>query len=472
MVSTLPKLAILVFLFGLALSNAVVHKFATQPHRLSEKAALVRLAQRDRHVKAITDSHRFHFNPRHQPLLAAAEQAARAASNTSLPLDTFVTPYSFYALGANVTVGTPPQTLYVELDLFWSSDLTVIGSNADLSSVYDDTPAKHTFNASMSSTFVNQSESFSSGSLGDGGIGKDVLGVGSLSKSVVVDVLDEIYWSLSIEPIDGVLGLFPSDRSNSSNSSVSSQNLVTQLVGDLKLPVVTLWTHEATEAHGGGQLTLGALDEEHCQSNWAYGRQIGYYDYAMNATIVKGVTSRGIVVGIVRNVDVHIRDDLSEIYATGNVFNLFANATNAVWNSTIWAYVTSCDLSQLGIVQFDIGNRTKSQLVTLTPVDFVQYWAEYDKCVLKIHNYGYYFSTDFLLLGRQFLNNHCISYNVKTNEVGLVGTKEAKSFVVIEQPTSSPGLASNGTSNSTSNWNDTSNSNNTQSSNIRPYKLE
>uniref|UniRef100_A0A915D0Q1 Peptidase A1 domain-containing protein n=1 Tax=Ditylenchus dipsaci TaxID=166011 RepID=A0A915D0Q1_9BILA len=265
---------------------------------------------------------------------------------------------------ANISVGTPAQTFIVEVDYFWFGSLILIDSKANQSSVRPDIPTKNSYNSSQSSSFTAANLNFTSW-LGNGYVANDILALGENLKSKVdFGLLNTAgYLFLIILWMD----YFWLHRA------------LIHLV--LDEPVITIWTNNNLSGNGSSVGTLGALDSEHCESNWAFIPQLGR--------------------------------------------PWLVNATNAVYDSNSGYYKVDCDTSKAAKIVFNIGgegNTTSSankQLV-ISAANYVLYSESYDFCYLAAYFSKY---TSVLEMNIQFLNNHCLAYNIKDKTIGLADSK-------------------------------------------------
>uniref|UniRef100_A0A915DQT6 Uncharacterized protein n=1 Tax=Ditylenchus dipsaci TaxID=166011 RepID=A0A915DQT6_9BILA len=136
---------------------------------------------------------------------------------------------------ANISFGTPrkfPQTFIVATDFFSLGYLILIDWKADLDNVSHFLPDKNTFNSSNSSTFTGRNVNFTS----------------DFAPSIV--------------------------RGPSNLPSV-----LNQIVGVLDAPVITIWNNNTNFGNGSSAATIGAIDTEHCKSNWIFVPQVYKEDH-------------------------------------------------------------------------------------------------------------------------------------------------------------------------------------------------
>uniref|UniRef100_A0A915CNF4 Peptidase A1 domain-containing protein n=1 Tax=Ditylenchus dipsaci TaxID=166011 RepID=A0A915CNF4_9BILA len=189
---------------------------------------------------------------------------------------------------ANISVGTPAQTFLVYVDFFGYGSLILIdskgNSNTDSSESGKDSAVKNTFNTSDSSTFTDPNYNFTSW-FGDGHVANDTLALsGTLKSKVEFGLLDSKEYFLSRYSYDGYLGLAPPSITQSVSSDLTS--VLDQLADVLDEPVITIWTNNTRYGNGSSVVTIGAIDSEHCESNWIHTPQNSkkYYPYTFHVS--------------------------------------------------------------------------------------------------------------------------------------------------------------------------------------------
>uniref|UniRef100_A0A915DNE2 Peptidase A1 domain-containing protein n=1 Tax=Ditylenchus dipsaci TaxID=166011 RepID=A0A915DNE2_9BILA len=276
-------------------------------------------------------------------------------------------------------------------DSFWSCQIFLSERLLKISfSVSDDIPAKNTFNSSQSSTLTDLNLNFTSW-YGNGFVANDILALGDTLKSKVDFGL-----------LDSPIGWF------------------------LDEPVITIWTNNSADGNGSSVGTLGAVDTEHCQSNWIYVPQDSnkYYPYSFHVSSVE-LTLNGTKQQLGLNKTMVVDQYVDSMYLPASLKPWFVNATNAIYDSNSGYYKVDCDISKAAKLVFNIGgkgNTTSSankQLV-ISAADYVAYSESSDICYLAT-----YFSKHLSVLEMniQFSNNHCIAYNIKDNTIGIADSK-------------------------------------------------
>uniref|UniRef100_A0A915DQ51 Peptidase A1 domain-containing protein n=1 Tax=Ditylenchus dipsaci TaxID=166011 RepID=A0A915DQ51_9BILA len=363
-----------------------------------------------------------HFHTRHQAQLKhrIGADAYHAKSQGIIKTENVY----FFAL-ANISVGTPAQTFAVETDFFALGSFILIDSKANLSSVDKNIPPKNTFSSSDSSTFTDLNENFTSW-LGNGHVANDILALSdTLQSKVDFGVLDTLGYALASSPIDGLLGLAPSIyNSVSSNLPV----VLNQLAGVLDEPVITIWTSNTGFGNGSSVGTLGAIDTEHCESNWIYVPQISsaYDPYSFHVSSVE-MTLNGNKQTLSLDKKIIVEPYSTNMYLPESLRPWLVNSTNAVYDSDGGYYKVDCDISKATKLVFNIGgqgNTTSSankQLV-MSVADYVAYSKSYEVCYLAAHFSDY---TDQLEINVQFMDNHCLAYNMKDKTIGIADSKTA-----------------------------------------------
>lgn len=395
------------FLLGLAVANAVVHKLRTQHH-------------------AITGHHaRKHFlgrtTFRHQELYR--RRVGHQATVGKVPL-THVT----YLITGSITVGTPPQSFNVEVDAFYDNELLLIDAGADLSNVDTRIPAKATYNANASSTYVPVSGNISSWGM-KAHKAKDVLNVDTLSTTLKFVVADKLPYFLNYYAIDGVLGFGPSKKSWFNVSVVADE-----VVSQLDKPLVSVYVNQNSAGNGTGQVTLGAEDGDNCQSNWVYVPNTKYWEkqgYAYTVHVSSAdvtISGQATTVNLDSNVTFAAWPAFDVPYSAQTVF---VNGTGATYNETYGVYTIDCDTSKAPSITLNIGgsgNSTDntSQKLVLTGADYIRYYRSGDFCYLGVN---FYRGLGMWYLGSQVLNNHCIGFNYNERTVGFADSKTPKTDV-------------------------------------------
>jgi hypothetical protein len=110
-------------------------------------------------------------------------------------------------------------------------------------------------------------------------------------------------------------------------------------------------------------------------------------------------------------------DSFSWMIVSYQVEELFVKASGAVFNNII-GYYTVSDMSTATNVNISLAD---GNVLTLKPQDYI---VTYDG-VNYLFVYGYYneddtnFSDFPINIGQQWLNNHCISYNINMNTLSI-----------------------------------------------------
>ncbi|KAI1692724.1 eukaryotic aspartyl protease domain-containing protein [Ditylenchus destructor] len=359
------------------------------------------------------------------------------AAATSLQLNT--TNYGihyYYMYFANITIGTPAQTLTVEIDPWYDQELCVLGTGVDEKSLNtDELPPKKVYDKSQSSSYVDIGKNFSMAACGRGQNGTDVVNVGEVSTAVTFGIAQNASSYLKLLPSDGILGINPMPPFN------NSQNAISQLLSGLDSPVMTWWQNETYWGFNAtlpvAQLTLGAEDIDHCKSSYVYVPRvtnIKSYDrfypvHLTTAVISEGTPEDQIDTRFEINATLNMRHNQYRIYSPRSFFYALTNATNAVYNSTVWEYVVDCDLSKHKDIVLNIGgsgfteDETSRQIV-LSPAEYIYYWSYYRVCYLSAFVSGG--ENGVVELPQKFLNNHCLAYNAKEDMIGFSEVKQKK----------------------------------------------
>ncbi|KAI1716976.1 eukaryotic aspartyl protease domain-containing protein [Ditylenchus destructor] len=434
----------------LALIQAIVHQIPTTKRRLSKEASKDHLQRaRDIVAKTLPSFALRDLGSKHvkHPKAIKRGHNLRKAWTETVDLNDD-SDYYYSTLVGNISVGTPPQNLCVNFDLFYSSDLLVVGSDATLGFWEDQPDPENSYNSSASSTYSDAGTNFTMNWVGSGHVGQDNLIIGSSQATVSFGVFDD----MSYEPtLAGVVGLanFNSSLGN------TTKNLISQLANELDQPIITIAPSNTPNVTN--HLTLGALDTEHCQSNYAIGNTLSKGTYSLNATSAVAINSNGSVVqSITGTVSLYTGVWFRGLFVSSKILELLMNATNAKWSNSLWDYVVDCDTN--ATVALSVGENQ----VVITPFDYLSSYG--DHCALNAYELFYIDYTDYdsdenddnaevIYVGEQFLENHCLAYNVETDEVGIASSK-VEPLVVnpTEQPengTASPPSNSTSSSNST-----------------------
>ncbi|KAI1699333.1 eukaryotic aspartyl protease domain-containing protein [Ditylenchus destructor] len=333
------------------------------------------------------------------------------AAATSLQLNT--TNYGihyYYMYFANITIGTPAQTLTVEIDP-WSLNT-------------DELPPKKVYDKSQSSSYVDIGKNFSTAACGRGQKGTDVVNVGEVSTAVTFGIAQNASSYLKLLPSDGILGINRMPPFN------NSKNAISQLLSGLDSPVVTWWQNETYWGFNAtlpvAQLTLGAEDIDHCKSSYVYVPRvtnIKTYDrfypvHLTTAVISEGTPEDQIETRFEINATLNMRHNQYRIYSPRSFFYALTNATNAVYNSTVWEYVVDCDLSKHKDIVLNIGGSGFTEDGTSRQISY------YRVCYLSAFVSGE--ENRVVELPQKFLNNHCLAYNAKEDMIGFSEVKQKK----------------------------------------------
>ncbi|KAI1706996.1 eukaryotic aspartyl protease domain-containing protein [Ditylenchus destructor] len=269
-----------------------------------------------------------------------------------------------------------------------------------------------------------------------GYIGSDVANIGGISiTDFKFGLVTNLNWQYTSEPVDGTLGISPHDSYNGITSAL------TQIAEQLDTPVVSLWNSGNDFSNGTGQLTLGALDNDHCQSDsWFFvprpSSQSSMFRFGAHIPMVTSLSSTNDqLLTEYPNATLTVYPVIYGIHVPKPVFYLFSNATNATYKPDWKLWAVDCDLSKARDVTFyvgGLGNRTsgeeKAKLVVV-PEDYIGYKAIHKTCFLRVSGYdppeGYPYSKgyDEIIFGQWFMSRYCIAYNVQTNEAGFSKVK-------------------------------------------------
>uniref|UniRef100_A0A915CN39 Peptidase A1 domain-containing protein n=1 Tax=Ditylenchus dipsaci TaxID=166011 RepID=A0A915CN39_9BILA len=248
----------------------------------------------------------------------------------------------------------------------------------------------------------------------------DIVNINGLSTNMTFGILSTVeYWLFGIQ------------------LSVP-QNKITiaaeQIVRKLDKPVITVFMNGTQFGNGTAKLTFGSEKSIYCEDNSGYVPLLNTDDpysycfefYASTAAI----TVENVKVSVEINSSVHLNPHTEYVYCDPAFQNILINATKAVYNSTTYNYQVDCAAMKDYQVILNIGKRgdttseTTKQLV-LTGADYIKYDQSYNTCYLATDVSPY--PTDVLILGTNFFNNHCFTYNVNEKTIAFSKAKQADS---------------------------------------------
>jgi len=377
-------------------------------------------------------------NPNQLNISPTNENAHRSLKMHSLQRgsEKFTINQNGYGWIVNISLGARAQSFVTCIDLFWESDLSVISSNADLSSVAEYLPDKHLYDPKDSLSFTRANKTFSRYRTGSGHLASDFIEVkgNDLNKRLKQDdnavnltfaLIDDIGYVFQYEEIDAYLGLAPLTSEN------NSTNVLTQILKYLNRPVATVWSNY-TQRNDEGQLkiTLGDTDIENCMSNWMYTPVIST-NYYFGAHVKRAeVTVRGIRYVATVNGTLTFYPYYSNMFVPQNVLYLFTNASRAqhIYNETSSYYTVDCNnIHKFADVTLHIGSGRYSTELVLTPYDYVYRvdFGNVSRCFLAVYGYKNDTNRD-IEIGAQFLNNHCMAHDVRNKLIGFADARASR----------------------------------------------
>ncbi|KAI1700077.1 eukaryotic aspartyl protease domain-containing protein [Ditylenchus destructor] len=411
------------------IAYGLVHKIPTQSLKLSPEIAKQRLVK-----KYANNPQMLKFLSRSASLEVA--DGSTDKKNQTLPLSQSTGAWETVEV-ANISVGTPPKWFVVEVDWFYDQNMELIDSNATLTSK---NVAIRLFNTSTSSTYSPVAGSYySSLSSSRGHRGQDIVNANGKDLTVTLGVLDYAYaYYFTGNGVDGFLGLSPGEQTYSNNANLTT--VVKQIANQLDSPVVSVWSESSRDGDGSGQITLGALDTDHCESNWMFMPRTdpnSYYSgYTVHLATVEGTWPNGTHQTYKANLDVSIVPDQTGIVVDAEWVSLFRNISNAVWDKEVQQYVVDCDTTKLGNATFRIGGHgygqnSKTYNLTITGADYTTYYEYYDVCYLLIGTGVRSNNRNSMpvILGHNFARNRCLAYNMKDNKIATPWLFHRKSKV-------------------------------------------
>jgi len=202
-----------------------------------------------------------------------------------------------------------------------------------------------------------------------------------------------------------------------------------QIVDSLDQPVISIYSNrflkESICLERANIVTIGALDTENCQSNWIYVPRVSnrHFSYAFHLSSVE-LTVNGEKKTVGLNATMTLDPFSTFIYLPKALEPYLVNATNAVYNSTIGYKVVDCDTSKAAKLVFNVGGQgnlttSANKQLVISAADYISYSEYYQSCYLS----ATFYKTRFVEMGAQFLDNHCIGYNIKDNTVGFADSK-------------------------------------------------
>jgi hypothetical protein len=366
------------------------------------------------------------YHPLNQMAAHKTRHASRPGETTAVPLLDY---YQWMLLG-NITIGSPAQTFLVAFDI-WDSDLSVIDVNAVSNATWTSNATYYLSQKNLFNTTASLTAQLSNGNMtndwGDNGaIVNDNINIGGLSLNANIGDLTTLKSFLMWYRFDGLLGLSPKPSNNTGLT-----NLLKQLSGSLAMPVLTMhvnrssdynWRHGRFANTTDAEIVLGTNSLPQCDNNnWApiqlNPQSVDQYaPFIINATSISskmpGCNSFSKL-----NQPVWFVDYFYPMIVSYQVEELFVQASGAVFDQDS-AWYTVGDVSNATAVNITLND---GSVLTLNPQDYI---VAYDN-VNYLYVYGYYnedddsFSDYPIFIGQQWLNNHCISYNVNVNTLSI-----------------------------------------------------
>jgi hypothetical protein len=365
------------------------------------------------------------YHPLNQMAAWKSRHASRPGETSAVPLLDY---YQWFLVG-NISIGSPPQTFAVVFDI-WDSDLSVIDVNANVtwssnSSYY--LSRKNLFNTTASLTATLSNSNMTNDWNDQGVIVNDNINIGGLSLNADLGDLTTLNSWLPWYRVDGLLGLSPKPSNNT-----GLVNLLKQLSGSLAMPVLTMHVNRTTNYDwwtGGryandtdAEIVLGTNNLPQCDNNKWTPIQLNtpsleqYAPFVVNATAIAS-SKPGCNAQVKLNQPVWFVDWFSVMVVSYQVEELFVQASNAQFNSSSGWY-TVPDMSNATSVNISLAD---GSMITLNPRNYIVPY----KGINYLYVYGWYneddtnFSDYPIYIGQQWLNDHCISYNVNVNTLSV-----------------------------------------------------
>jgi hypothetical protein len=328
-----------------------------------------------------------------------------------------------YVVVGNITAGTPPQQFSVAFD-FFQEDLYLIALGADgaSSESSSDEVGKNQYDSSASSTYQKENGSFSAdGGYATGYLASDLFNLGGLSVNLTFGVADSIDDWIDELPIDGVIGI------SSQNSDNNIPNVLNQLAPQMTDPIFVMHTSRAKNGalNNDSFIAFGSENIPQCQQGWTHVTNITFKRDGIYGPQISSVNIEGNTTSVATNSSLVIYTDSGFVdkYVSYQVMDLLVQASGAIYNETISQYLVPCD--KIAQAKNVVLHLTSGETITLIPSDFV-YMDKYDVhdetvCVFDVQGgYEKYFELDM-----RFFNTRCVSYNSKTQQLGLAAVVSA-----------------------------------------------
>jgi hypothetical protein len=373
-------------------------------------------------------------------------KATNSGASGNVPMENY---YDYMLIG-EISVGTPAQTVRVNINPCYRFLQIVADCASNIPSVNVELPKKSpssdssdftwgsgsssaatcdnydklTYNALKSSTATMlKSSSYPAGTLVN-----DMVHVSDLNLNLTLVDSNSVDLGMTFDylPIDGFLGI----SSTTPGDDQSDLVVLNQLMGQLDQP---LWVmnlnrdyqqaiDEEYDTNDVNEFTLGTDKVNGCSSEWqwhACGKLGSINDGAVSITSISTTDTDGSAKSVSAKRQVFLRNYFLPFYCSNEVEALIVNATGATWNADKKWYVTPCDQVASGrnvSINVDGGGT-----INLTPQDL---HVKYDG-VCYLYTYGYYAETskdhksNAMVLGQTFINNHCVASNFGDNTVGI-----------------------------------------------------
>ncbi|KAI1709826.1 eukaryotic aspartyl protease domain-containing protein [Ditylenchus destructor] len=404
------------------LLNGFVHKIPTKIHKLPPEVARQRLDKK------------YAANPQLAKFLSKLEALNDSShkQNNTLPLHKWGR-----TSVANISVGTPPQWLILEVDWQFSLYMELIDSKAKFrDGESNENHLVRQFNSSASLTYSQVDGRYYDAWIdGTGHIGNDIVRVNGQDYNLTFAVLDSVYYPYFDNRgygLDGVLGLSPGNRSQYATANANLTSTLNQIADQLDGPVITTWMNSSREGDDNGQITLGDLDTDHCESNWMFTPRtesenfVQFSGYTVHLATMEGTWPNGTQQTFKANVDLAILPHGMGLTVEADWVPLFKKISNAVYDSRVMQYVVDCDTTKHGNVTFTIGygQNNETYNLTITGADYTSYRhvvsMDYKFCYLDVDTR---YDDWPVLLGNNFARNHCLVYDMKDDQIGIADSK-------------------------------------------------
>uniref|UniRef100_A0AC35UC33 Peptidase A1 domain-containing protein n=1 Tax=Rhabditophanes sp. KR3021 TaxID=114890 RepID=A0AC35UC33_9BILA len=323
---------------------------------------------------------------------------------------------NFYLI--NATLGTPGQRFTLVLDT-GSSYLWVIDKKCTQNACVGAAPGtgyvKNRFDATKSTTFVNESKVFQVqygiGS-SNGFFGKDTFSVAGLSVlQQEAGIAESIATVFQYQPIDGTFGCAWPSLADHVIPPV--QNFLSQL----DQPIFTIWMDRIVKPaydQVGGEVIFGGLNPENCWGiiNWVPLTSKTYWEFNMGGFMVGDYSMRKQMVAISDT-------GTSWILTSQAYIDIIVTKIGAEWDAKTYQYTVNCTAEMPDLI------------LVINKMDYYISSGEYvldgglgnGKCVVTIGAMSASPGNPQWNLGATFIRSYCQIYDIGNARIGFALAK-------------------------------------------------